>query len=450
MNNYRTLEDAEKALATIQHHQPQLDYETWLKLVSACADEFGESTGAKLMLKYYPNLKPNETELKAKHRLPNVHIATLFHIAKQYGYTSGNTSNYVEHYSAPRPIPMQPKNPIDTIPLAKIENCLDDKHHEKNNFIQFLRTKFGNQKTDELIAKYYIGTSKKWAGATAFLQIDTSGKIRQMKAMLYDATTGKRFKGLDAKGKEYTTFLGKSITDNYTANFVQCCFGEHLIVEDGKTIAVVESEKTAIIASLYFPNYVWIATGNKGNLGTLQRCEALRGRKVVLFPDLKKTEREGSWSEKLPELRSIGINASCSTYLERSATPEQKQSGLDIADFLLNIDFHQWTQQSEQEPSESPKLADENSKAADAPVSTDSIEQEKEVKVLYSEIKELLEQKQPPLHAIELNSYTIATDLWHFIDYQYHFALATLGTKNFAKPLERLQELREYLIKYKK
>jgi hypothetical protein len=47
-----------------------------------------------------------------------------------------------------------------------------------------------------------------------------------------------------------------------------------------KTVAIIESEKTAIIASVYLPQFIWFAIGSIGNLQHY-RCEALRGRKVV-------------------------------------------------------------------------------------------------------------------------------------------------------------------------
>jgi uncharacterized protein (DUF427 family) len=52
----------------------------------------------------------------------------------------------------------------------------------------------GRDVTVELLRKYPIGTSKYWKGATVFWQIDTHGKVRTGKIMLYSPTTGKRVK----------------------------------------------------------------------------------------------------------------------------------------------------------------------------------------------------------------------------------------------------------------
>jgi hypothetical protein len=51
---------------------------------------------------------------------------------------------------------------------------------------------------------------------------------------------------------------------------------------------IVNSETTAIIYSIYYLNYVWIATGGINGCKWTERdvCKILEGRKVVLFPDL--------------------------------------------------------------------------------------------------------------------------------------------------------------------
>jgi hypothetical protein len=48
----------------------------------------------------------------------------------------------------------------------------------------------GASRTQELIAQFYIGTSKHWPGATIFWQIDHQGRIRTGKIMLYDPRGG--------------------------------------------------------------------------------------------------------------------------------------------------------------------------------------------------------------------------------------------------------------------
>ncbi len=150
---------------------------------------------------------------------------------------------------------------------------------ENNNFIKYLISIFGEEKTSELISLYYIGTSKHWQGATVFYQIDFRKRIRAGKIILYDAKSGKRIK----EPISYVAWLHSAMKlKDY--NLKQCLFGEHLILKGNKPIAIVESEKTAIIASAYFPQYTWLATGGIQNFNN-RILQALNSYKVVLFPD---------------------------------------------------------------------------------------------------------------------------------------------------------------------
>jgi len=57
----------------------------------------------------------------------------------------------------------------------------------------------------------------------------------------------------------------------------------------------------------------------------------LRGREVILFPDLGAEE---SWATKILTLRKHGINCSISS-LKGIASEEDVANGYDIADYLL-------------------------------------------------------------------------------------------------------------------
>lgn len=95
-----------------------------------------------------------------------------------------------------------------------------------------------------------VGTSKYWEGATVFWQMDYQNRVRTGKIMLYNPATGKRIK----EPYNHVTWV-HSILHKEDYNLKQCFFGEHLLPEDkSRPVALVESEKTAIIASYYLPN----------------------------------------------------------------------------------------------------------------------------------------------------------------------------------------------------
>ncbi|MBW6481287.1 MAG: hypothetical protein K0B37_17810, partial [Bacteroidales bacterium] len=115
----------------------------------------------------------------------------------------------------------------------------------------------------------------------------------------------------------------------------QCFYGEHLLKDKTKPVVIVESEKTAIIASVYLPKFSWLAVGSLNNLNH-EICEVLRGRFVVLFPDLKGFEK---WSDKAKQFSAIAT-FTVSDLLERNATEEEKIKGLDLADYLIRYSHH--------------------------------------------------------------------------------------------------------------
>ncbi len=154
------------------------------------------------------------------------------------------------------------------------------KAHETNNFVLFLIELFGVEVVSQLVSRYFIATSKYWNGATVFWQIDTQGKVRTGKIMLYTPTTGKRVK----EPFNHITWVHKALKLS-EFNTRQCLFGEHLLIDKTKPVAIVESEKTAVIASVYLPKFIWVAVGSLTNLNA-EKCRILKGRTVLLFPDL--------------------------------------------------------------------------------------------------------------------------------------------------------------------
>jgi len=199
-----------------------------------------------------------------------------------------------------------------------------------NNFIEFLSNIWDLETAEYLAIKYNIGTSKLWNGATVFWQVDINSKIRSGKIMLYNASTGKRIK----KPYNHINWMHKTLRLD-AFNLEQCYFGEHLLKEDtSMPVAIVESEKTAIISSVFLPEFIWLACGSVNNLNEA-KTKALKGRNVVLFPDLNCFDL---WNDKIPHLTRLA-SFRTSTLLENNAIETEKKQGLDIADYLLKIKY---------------------------------------------------------------------------------------------------------------
>lgn len=175
---------------------------------------------------------------------------------------------------------------FDSIPFDYFKNTLGN--YRQNGFVQFLSDLFRDdlEAVQNAIQRFYIGTLKD--GLTVFWQVDGRGKIRTGKIMRYDIKTGKRqiVRSWTQDGETRqlkTDWMHGKIKRDF--NLKQCFFGEHLLrKEPSKTIAIVEAEKTAVIASICFPEILWLAVGAKGYLQP-RKFQVFSSRKVLLFPD---------------------------------------------------------------------------------------------------------------------------------------------------------------------
>ena len=235
-------------------------------------------------------------------------------------------SNDTEIEYKPKPLRIQKAKPTSYIPALIFKKSLKD--YRNNHFVTFINNKYGSEITNTLISKYFIGTSRYFEGATVFWQVDLQGRIRTGKIMQYNPISGKRVK--DPYDKIQWAHNAIKQPD---FELKQCFYGEHLLNDKTRPVAIVESEKTAIISRMYLPEFIWLACGALTGLNE-QKCNVLTGRTIVLFPDLKGLEK---WSEKAEELSHVA-KFTVSDLLERKATPEERTAGLDLADYLLNFD----------------------------------------------------------------------------------------------------------------
>ena len=202
-----------------------------------------------------------------------------------------------------------------------------------SDFTLFLTGLIGREKTVNTVKEYLIGVTKK--RDVIFYQVDTEGRCRTGKIMKYDRKTGHRIKDEKVGGKiTWVHSLLKQSRDPRLRlssgwELTQCLFGEHLLRQYPlKHVALVESEKTAVICSSFWPEYIWLATGGKSQLN--DRLQVLRGRKVVAFPDVDGYQE---WKGKLSLVR--GVDVTVSDVLEKEASFEDRANHVDIADLLI-------------------------------------------------------------------------------------------------------------------
>ena len=234
--------------------------------------------------------------------------------------------------TAPKP------KPLCTIPISYVERSV--RTDRDSHLVTFLRTILPASTIEALIEDYRIGVARN--GATIFFQLDIEGRCRTGKVMKYDPETGHRIKDPDTPSRITWVHSLMRQAGQLPAswNLTQCLFGEHLLKEHpDKPVALVESEKTAVICAGLMPKYVWLATGGKSCVN--DRLLVLSGHKVVAFPDVDGYQE---WIEKLAKYKNTqsvtpgltgGLDIIVSPILQQNATPEDIANHIDIADWLI-------------------------------------------------------------------------------------------------------------------
>jgi len=325
--------------------------------------------------------------------------------------------------------------------------------YKQNNFVQWLKANFGPAITNDLISRYHIGTSKHWFGATIFWQIDKQGKVRTGKIMLYNRQTGRRIKTEKSK---YINWV-HSVLKLEDFELKQCFFGEHLLNQyPASPVAIVESEKTAIIASIFLPRFIWLSVGSLTNLN-LEKCKVLAGRKVFLFPDLNAYDKWKIKSNEISELMP-GTSFVISDFLQAKAPEADKQKGLDLADYLIKNQQRNSTVNTEITPNKKESLIriegekSENSDVLKTTfVNNESMASETHFKPFTKEFTPLwditeLEADYKALHVpeqpIKINQYGIITNVKNFIASHFEVIKQNNGNPVFTPYYQRLVELK--------
>lgn len=262
---------------------------------------------------------------------------------KGYCHSCGETFlPQTEKESPKRPFSPLPPKPISYMDPKLLEASLQA--YERNNFVSFLKSTFGESLAIQAVEAYKIGTSAARPNANVFWYIDTSQRIRGGKIMVYNASTGKR-------QNFFSWSHSRLKIDDY--NFKPCFFGEHLLQTDtSKNVGIVESEKTAIIASLVFPELIWLASGGKEGLSPY-KFESLRNRNVFLFPDLTRPgDTKNCFDLWVKEINAINGMITgyfgVSDFFEKRASKKEKEAGLDLADYILLNDWEPENEGNEQ------------------------------------------------------------------------------------------------------
>ncbi|WP_185155471.1 DUF6371 domain-containing protein [Rudanella paleaurantiibacter] len=267
----------------------------------------------------------------------------------------------VKNYIFLRPAyPTQPTQPapVHVLPDEVLHQSLG--RYEHNEFARFLVCHFGTEIATTLLQRFKVGTSTYFKGACVFWLVDEQNRVRGGQIALYDQTGHKvKYTNKEGERRACITSVRHALARKYKGETPPEWLAK--IPEDAETwpvvfglpqlhrapidapIAIVEGPKTAIICSYYLPEFIWLAVGGKSYLKP-ERLEALRGRKIRLFPDLNAyhdtKNAQGrtvkGWLSIADQLQAAGFDVSVSDILEQLATDEEREKGLDMADYLLS------------------------------------------------------------------------------------------------------------------
>ena len=210
-------------------------------------------------------------------------------------------------------------------------------------------------------SRYRLGCSK--GGGVIFWQIDEQQRVHTGKIMYYQPDCH--------RDKElHPTWVHCLMKDTLPPNFdfQPCLFGLHLIsntdlsnltdnlfsnfpiLDNNKSvssvqsvvpkIALVESEKSAVILSEKFPDFIWLSCGGLQSFKP-QLLEPLLQYRIIIFPD---TDPQGKafrlWTQvalDAQRLYKFRYPLRVSNLLEQHATPDQKQRKIDLVDFIFEV-----------------------------------------------------------------------------------------------------------------
>ena len=212
------------------------------------------------------------------------------------------------------------KNPVKYIDFQLVNKSIAD--YPENNLLQYLRLQYGNKAIYQVQQMYYIGNTND--GGTIFWNINKDLKVQKSKICYYKKN-----------GKRTSKF---KVPYKNEDGYYSCLFGEHLLNTYDKPIVLVESEKTAIVCVINFPDYNWLSYGGINGM-TNDKMKVLSGKNILIVPDLSENARNIA-ERKVEELSNINIDATIWDLSKGMNDDELKEKGyynLDLEDILREL-----------------------------------------------------------------------------------------------------------------
>ena len=192
----------------------------------------------------------------------------------------------------------------------------------ENNLLQYIGKTYGEDNKELVKNLYQLGTSKD--GGIIFWSINKQQKVQKAKVVYYNK-----------EGKRKQRF---KVPYKNEDGYYSCLFGEHILglpEYKNKPIILVESEKTAIVCSVNFPEYTWLSYGGINGM-TNAKMKVLEGENILIVPDLSENAI-GIAAKRVEQLKSLNISATIWDMRDGLSDNNLKEKGIynyDLEDFL--------------------------------------------------------------------------------------------------------------------
>ena len=188
---------------------------------------------------------------------------------------------------------------------------------KNSSFFKWVASMFDEQVVYRTFMSLCVGTNK--TGEAVFWMVDGNGRVCQPKCMAY-GEDGHRT-GNPLVPQEYRQDKG----------YYPQAFGGHIaFTNEDKVIGVVESEKTAVLASIVFPEVAWISGGGASGM-SYDKVHPFRDRDILIFYDADQAGRDNSVRlTKLFQKDKCRV-VECDPW-------EDRTDGYDLGDYIS--DFH--------------------------------------------------------------------------------------------------------------
>ncbi len=189
-----------------------------------------------------------------------------------------------------------------------------------SNMVTFLVSKFGEADTKKAIKKYRITSPGYDKCLNVFWYIDSKKRAREAKLYKFDESIAKIvpvFDNVPIRIDHIPDY------EPYYYAIDKVFFGQHLITrKKDLLVGIVQSEFTAIVASIVLPEYTWLATG--GQELDYQLVKPILNKNVTLFPDSDNFQEWKNFSESF-EFKVSHVLRNNSSHCT------------NIADYFLNL-----------------------------------------------------------------------------------------------------------------